>query len=155
MTFGCKLASIPMEANVDLCLTTIITWWSRWYKRLIEKLIYLTVTRPDITFVIGVLSRFTHQLKKAHWSAALRNLAYLKSCPGKGLVYRKHGHVHIFEYSDSSYVDDRGDRKSTIGHCIFVGGILWLGGVRSKMLYLARVQKLSIRAINHTACEMV
>jgi len=41
------------------------------YKRLIEKLIYLTVTRSDITFV-GVLSRFMHESRKAHWSAALR-----------------------------------------------------------------------------------
>jgi len=33
----------------------------RRYRRLIEKLIYLTVSRPDITFVVGVLSRFMHQ----------------------------------------------------------------------------------------------
>jgi len=34
------------------------------YKRLIEKLIYLTVTRPDITFVVGVMSRFMHSLER-------------------------------------------------------------------------------------------
>ena len=59
------------------------------YTRLIEKLIYLTVSRPDITFTVGVLSRFMHQLRETHWSAALRILAYIKSCLGKGLVYRK------------------------------------------------------------------
>ena len=40
------------------------------YKRLIEKLIYLTVTRSDIKFVVGVLSRFMHQLREVHWTAA-------------------------------------------------------------------------------------
>ena len=67
----------------------------RRYRRLIRKLIYFTMTRPDITFIVGVLSRFMHQPRETHWLAAMRVLAYIKSCPGKGLVYRKHGHVHI------------------------------------------------------------
>ena len=70
------------------------------------------VTRPDI-FVVGVLSRFMHQPRETHWLAAIRVLAYIKSCPGKGLVYTKHRHLHISGYSDSSYVGDRKDRKST------------------------------------------
>ena len=68
-------------------------------RRLIRKLIYLTMTRPDITFVVGVLSRCMHQPRETHWLAAMRVLSYIKSCPGKELVYRKHGHVHISEYS--------------------------------------------------------
>ena len=69
-------------------------------------------TRSDITFVVGVLSRFMHLLRETHWSAALRILAYIKSCYGKSLVYRKCGHVRISGYSDSGYAGDRGDRKS-------------------------------------------
>ena len=78
----------------------------RRYRRLIEKLIYLTVIRPDIIFNVGVLSRFMHQPREAYWSIVLRILAYIKSCSGKGLVYRKHGHVRISGYFDSS---DAGD----------------------------------------------
>ena len=62
-----------------------------------------------------------HQPRETHWLAAMRVLTYIKSCPGKGLLYRKHRHVHISEYSDSKYVGDRGDRKSTTGYYIFVG----------------------------------
>jgi len=65
-----------------------------------------------------------HQPIKAHWSAALRILAYIKSCPGKGLVYKKHRYVRIFRYSDLGYAGDRGDKKSTTGYCTFVGGNL-------------------------------
>ena len=84
------------------------------------KSIYLTVTRPDTTFAVRVLSRFMHQLREAHWLAAMRILPYIKSYSGKGLVYRKHGHVRISEYSDSGYAGDRGDRKSTTGCYTFV-----------------------------------
>ena len=89
------------------------------YKRLIGKLIYLTVTRPDITFAVGVLSRFMHQPRETHWLAAM--LPYIKSCQGKGLVYRKHKHAHISRYSDSGYAGNRGDKKSATEYCNFVG----------------------------------
>ena len=73
---------------------------------MIEKLIYLIVTKSDITFVMCVLSRFVDQLREAHWSAALRILTYIKGCAGKDLVYRKHRHVRISKYSDSDYAGD-------------------------------------------------
>ena len=94
------------------------------YKRLIEKLIYLIVTRLNITFVVGVLSRFMHQPRKVHWTAVLRVLAYIKISTGKGLLYKKNEHVHISGYSDSGYVGDKSDRKSTNGYCTFIEGKL-------------------------------
>ena len=50
---GCKPASTPMEANVDLWRDdTLLLDDAGRYRRLIGKLIYLTVTRPDITFSV-------------------------------------------------------------------------------------------------------
>ena len=122
---GCKPASTPMEANVDLwCDNSHLLDNPEQYRRLIEKLIYLIVTRPDITFAVGILNRFMYQPREVHWTAALRILAYIKSSLAKGLLYKKYGHVHIFGYSNLGYAGDKGDRKSTIGYCIFVGGNL-------------------------------
>ena len=91
------------------------------YNRLIGKLIYLMMTRSYITFVVGVLSRFTHQPRETQWLVVLRVLAYIKSYPRKGLVYREHEHVRISGYSNSGYTGDQRDRKSTTGYCILVG----------------------------------
>jgi len=116
--------SVGMEANVNLWFDDSHTLDDpERYRRLIEKLIYRTVTRPDITFTAGVLSRFMHHPRKAHWLATMRILAYIKSCPRKGLVYRKHGHVHISGYSDSGMQVIEGI-ESTTGYCTFVGGNL-------------------------------
>jgi len=104
--------------------------WKLWfddshtYRRLIRKLIYLTVTKPDIIFAVNVLSRFMHQRRETHWLVAIKILACIKSCPGKGLVYRKHGHIRISEYYDSGYAGDREDRKSSTWYCTFIGGNL-------------------------------
>ena len=63
-----------------------------------------------------------HQLRETHWLVVIKVLVYIKSCPGKGLVHRKHEYVHISRYSNSGYAGDREDRKSTIEYCTFVEG---------------------------------
>jgi len=81
---GYKPATIPMKANVNLWFDDNHTLDNpRRYRRLIGKLIYLTVTRPDITFTVGVLSRFIHQPRETHWLAVIRVLTYIKSYPRK------------------------------------------------------------------------
>jgi len=56
------------------------------YQRLIGKLLYLNMTRPDITFSTQTLSQYLHQPKKSHLDAALRVVKYLKRQPGQGLL---------------------------------------------------------------------
>jgi len=54
-----------------------------------------------------------HQPREIHWIAAITILAYVKSSPGKGLLYRKHKQVRISGYSNFGYTGDKGDKKST------------------------------------------
>ncbi|XP_020254244.1 uncharacterized protein LOC109831319 [Asparagus officinalis] len=145
-----------METNIDLWRddTSLLDDAAR-YRRLIGKLIYLTVTRPDITFAVGVLSRFMHKPREVHWTAALKILAYVKSCPGKGLLYKKHGHTHISAFSDAGYAGDMRDRKSTSGFCTFVGGNLVTWRSKKQDVVSRSSAEAEYRAMAHTACEMV
>ncbi|RDX80809.1 hypothetical protein CR513_38594, partial [Mucuna pruriens] len=71
------------------------------YRRLVGKLIYLTITRPDISFAVGVVSQFMQAPCVDHWTAVLRILKYIKKTPGQGSPI---------------------DRRSTIGFFISIGG---------------------------------
>jgi len=53
------------------------------YRRLVGKLIYLTVTRPDLTLALGVVSQFMQNPRQDHWEAFCPILRYLKKIPGK------------------------------------------------------------------------
>ena len=92
------------------------------YRRLVGKLNYLTVTRPDIAFSMSVLSQFLSAPCDSHWEAVVRILKYIKKTPGKGLLYEIRGHTEIVGYSDADWASCPYDRHSTSGYCIFVGG---------------------------------
>ncbi|BBH01926.1 ABC-2 type transporter family protein, partial [Prunus dulcis] len=65
------------------------------YQRLVGKLIYLGHTRPDIAYAVSVVSQFMHAPSEAHMDAVNRILRYLKSSPGRGLMFGRHGHLDV------------------------------------------------------------
>ncbi|XP_015168103.1 uncharacterized mitochondrial protein AtMg00240-like [Solanum tuberosum] len=92
------------------------------YRRLVGKLNYLTVTRPDISFPVSVVSQFMTSPCDSHWEAVVRILRYIKSAPGKGLLFEDQGHEHIIGYTDADWAGSPSDRRSTSGYCVLVGG---------------------------------
>ena len=78
------------------------------------------MTRLDISYVVGLLNQFMHEPRMVHWKGALRVLAYIERTLDRGLIYQKHEHLHVEAYSESNYVGDKGDRKSTFGYCTYV-----------------------------------
>ncbi|RVW78786.1 Retrovirus-related Pol polyprotein from transposon TNT 1-94 [Vitis vinifera] len=64
------------------------------YRRLVGKLNYLTITRPDISFPVSVVSQFLQSPCDSHWDAVIRILRYIKSTPGQG-VYENRGHTQL------------------------------------------------------------
>jgi len=64
----------------------------RRYRRLVWKLNHMSVTRPDITFIISAVSQFFSAPKTAHLEAIMRILRYPKKLQ-RGLLYSNHEHT--------------------------------------------------------------
>jgi hypothetical protein len=94
------------------------------YQRLVGKLIYLSHTRLDIAYTESVVSQFMHQPSKDHMEAVIRILRYLKSSPGKGLMFAKNNHLKVNGYTNADWAGNTTDRRSTSGYFMFVGGNL-------------------------------
>lgn len=119
---GAKPCDTPMDSNLKLTTEGGDTLEEpERYRRLVEKLNYLTMTRPDISFVVGIVSQFMFSPKTVHWEALIRILRYLKGAPGRGIWYKDHGHARIEGFSDADWTGSPSDRKSTTGYCVFVG----------------------------------
>eukprot|EP01018_Ginkgo_biloba_P037381 Gb_30022 [translate_table: standard] len=75
----CKSACTPMETGTKLSVQDEgVKIVGTLYRRLVGSLIYLTTTRPDIAFAVGIVSRFMAEPKQSHWLAAKRILRYLQ-----------------------------------------------------------------------------
>ena len=92
------------------------------YRRLVGKLNYLTITRPDISFPVSVVSRFPQSPCDNHWDAVIRIFLYIKGTPGQGRLYEDRGHTQIVGYTDADWAGSPSDRRSTSGYCVFIRG---------------------------------
>lgn len=97
------------------------------YRQLIGALQFcVQVSRPDICFVVSVLSRYNQNPGKAHWIAAKRVLRYLKGTINKKITYTKQP-TEIQGYCDADWAGDEDERKSTTGYVFTLqhGAISW------------------------------
>ncbi|XP_058068548.1 secreted RxLR effector protein 161-like [Magnolia sinica] len=94
------------------------------YQRLVGRLIYLSHMRPDIAYAVSVISQFIHAPSEEHMKAVYRILRYLKSAPGKGLLFSKNSVSNIEGYTNSDWAGDQTNRRYTPGYFNFVEGNL-------------------------------
>lgn len=86
----CKPISTPMEVNAKICAHEGKDFQDvTMYRQLVGNLIYLTLTRPNISYAVRVASRYMQQPKKSHLDAVRRILRYVKETIDYGLFYKK------------------------------------------------------------------
>jgi hypothetical protein len=153
---GCKPADTPVDSAVkfgkdedggDYDLEK--------FQRLVGRLIYLSHTRQDISFVVSQLSQFMHSPKVIHYNAALRLLRFLKGCPGKGVIYRAQGNSRVEGYVDADWAGSTTDRKSTSGWCIYVFGNLVSWRSKKQSVVARSSAEAEYRAIALGICELL
>jgi len=91
------------------------------FRSLVGGLIYLTHTRPDIAFSVGVVSRFMQQPSKVHYGAAKRILRYIAGTLDYGIWYSNTNNFRLCGYTDSDYGSSLDDRRSVSANVFTLG----------------------------------
>ena len=92
------------------------------YSQLISSLLYISNrTRPDISYVVGRLSRYISNPSRKHQTALKRVFTYLRGTIGYCLTYTVYLDV-IKRYSDANWVTGSHNIKSTTGYVFMFGG---------------------------------
>jgi hypothetical protein len=85
----------------------------REYKSMIDSLLYLTVTRPDIQFIMCLCARFQASPRSSHRMTVQRILSYLKHTPEFEIWYSASSSLDLVGFSDADFMGCGIDRKST------------------------------------------
>ncbi|KAG8490933.1 hypothetical protein CXB51_014728 [Gossypium anomalum] len=118
----CKPASTPVALGEKLSSTSEHDRIDeRGYRSLVGFLLYLTATRPDILYAVGLLSRFMHCCNVAHFKAAKRVLRYVKGTLNFGVKFGRSKELKLVGYSDSDWAGSVDDIKSTSGYFFSLG----------------------------------
>ncbi|XP_075100851.1 secreted RxLR effector protein 161-like [Nicotiana tabacum] len=91
------------------------------HKGIIGSHLYLTASRPDIIFSMGLCARFQSNPKEYHLKAAKRILKYLKGTQDMVLYYSLGDNFYLIGYADTDYIGYLVDRKSTSRMAHFLG----------------------------------
>ncbi|XP_020205955.1 uncharacterized protein LOC109791109 [Cajanus cajan] len=152
----CKPIDSPMDPNQKLMADQgeLFTDPER-YRRLVGKLIYLTITRPDLSFAVGIVSQFMQAPHIDHWNAVLRILRYIKKAPGQGLLYEDKGDSQISGYCDADWAGCPIDRRSTTGYCVFLGGNLISWKSKKQNVVARSSAEAEYRAMALITCELM
>eukprot|EP00253_Pinus_taeda_P035128 PITA_35128 len=83
------------------------------YRQLVGSLNYLTTTRQDIAYSVSILSQFMAKPRESNWKVAKKVLRYLKGTLYFGILYTDEYDVELASFSDSDWVGNPDDRRST------------------------------------------
>lgn len=94
------------------------------FKQIVGSLMYITTTRPDLTFMVSLIARFMAKPTEMHNQVVKRVLKYLKGTNNYGILYKRGGVEELVGFTDSDYAGDLEDRKSTSGY-VFGAAVAW------------------------------
>ncbi|XP_026432274.1 uncharacterized protein LOC113329635 [Papaver somniferum] len=153
---GSKPASIPMEENHKLALASdkLMSEPAR-FRRLVGKLIYLTITRTELSYSVHILSQFMQRPTHSQWDAALRVVRYLKSSPGQGILLRSDSTLVLNAYCDADWASCPLSRRSLTAYFILLGGSPISWKTKKQTTVSRSSAEAEYRAMASTTCEII
>lgn len=99
-----KPSVIPLEQNhhlIDNASSLLSPTDASSYRQLIGRLIYLTITRPVLSYTVHILSQFMNSPRVDHMQAIFKALRYIKQSPDKGLFISSTSSLNLRAFCDS------------------------------------------------------
>ncbi|KAJ4796184.1 Retroelement pol polyprotein-like [Rhynchospora pubera] len=152
---GAKPAAFPIEQNHQLLTATgpLLDEPER-YRRIVGRLIYLTITRPELCYSVHVLAQFMKAPLQAHYDAAIRVLRYLKGNPGQGVVLRADSDLRLYAYCDSDWASCPLTRRSLTGYFVMLGRSPISWKTKKQHTVSRSSAEAEYRSMATTACEL-
>lgn len=152
----CKPSTIPMEPNQKMSKDDgVLLEDGKPYMKLVEKLQYLTITRPNIAFAVSKLAQYSSAPRDSHLQAIHKVLRYLKDSIGQGLFYGTDATFVL----EASLIRIGGAFPDTIrlvtGYAMFIGNSLVFWKSKKQHMVSLSSAEAEYRAMCMTTKEII
>lgn len=152
---GCKPIDTPMEQNHRLAYAEGEPFSQPdQYRRLVGRLVYLSVTRPELSYSVHTLAQFLSNPQVQHWDAAIRVLRYIKGSPGQGILLRPMKDLCLTAFCDSDWATCPLTRRSLSGYMVFLGRSPVSWKTKKQPTVSRSSAEAEYRAMAVTTCEL-
>ena len=122
---------------------------------MVGSLVYLILTRPDISYAVHQVSQYLSAPRSTHYAAVLRILRYLKGTFFHDLFYSAQSPLVLRAFSDADWAGDPTDCRSTTGYCFLLGSSL-ISWRSKKQTHVAHSStEVEYRALADTTSELL
>ncbi|KAL8123001.1 hypothetical protein AgCh_011103 [Apium graveolens] len=142
---GSKLSKDEAGVKVD----------ETYFKQIVGCLMYITTTRPYLTFVVSLIARFMAKPTEMHYQVAKRVLKYLKGTTNFGILYKRGEVGALVGFTDSDYAGDVDDRKSTSGYVFLINGVAVAWSSKKQPIVTLSTTEAEFIATASCACQAV
>ncbi len=151
-----KPISIPLEQNVKLsAYEGDLVEDTTMYRRIVGSLIYMTITRPDLNYVVGVENQFMQTPQKPHLDIVRHILKYIKHTLQCGIFYEAKSQLQVHGYMDVHWAGNVSDRRLISGFMFSFGnGVVSWNSKKQPTVTLSSTEA-EYRGAAIVACEVV
>ena len=152
----CKPIAMPLDQNLKLRadegqVLEDVTM----YRKIVGSLIYLTISRPDLSYTVGMESQFMQLPRKPHLDSVRRTLRYVSATLDYALLYESGTELQLYGYTDADWAGSVCDRRSTSGFMFSLrsAAITW-SSKKQPTVALSSSTEAEYRGAAVAACEV-
>ena len=151
----CKPISMPLDHNLKLRadegqVLDDVTM----YRKIVGSLIDLTISRPDLSYTVGLESQFMQLPRKPHLDAVRRTLRYVSATLDYALFYEANTEVQLYGYTDADWAGSASDRRSTSGFMFSLGSATVTWSSKKQPTVALSTTEAEYRGAAVAACEV-
>jgi hypothetical protein len=136
------------------CLVWMLIPYLIPHRSMVGGLQYLTLSWPDISFVVNQVCQFMHNPRSSHLQVVKRILWYIKGTVEQGPMFHQSDDFTLRSFSDADWAGSVDDRRSTTGSCIFFGPNLLTWTAKKQSTVSRSSTEAEYHALAHTIAEI-
>ncbi|MCO5613294.1 hypothetical protein L7F22_067570 [Adiantum nelumboides] len=151
----CKPISTPLDHNLKLRIDEgEVLDDATMYCRIVGSLMYMTISRPDLSCEVGLMSQFMQLLRKPHLDVMRHILRYVRATLDYALFYDAGTQVQVHGYTHSDWVGSVSDCRSTSGYMFSFGSRAITWSSKKQPIVALLSTKAEYRGAAIAACEV-